>query len=109
MIFQVKNHKIIHEKAYFKIKNEIKGFEKYLLPSYKKAFVISIHKAQGSEFGNVLLVIPNSQEMCGKELFYTALTRAKKQVSIISDMDYLQKVSLKKSIKTSALNERLNC
>ena len=57
-----------------------------LLPNREMAFVSTIHKAQGSEFNYVIIVIPpiSDQEedapvnsLLTRELFYTALTRTK--------------------------------
>ena len=56
-----------------------------LLPNREKAFASTIHKAQGSEFNYVIIVLPpvNEQEdapvnsLLTRELLYTALTRTK--------------------------------
>ena len=49
------------------------------LPEYAPAWAISVHKSQGSEFDDVLLVLPQdgSAEVLTRELLYTAITRAK--------------------------------
>jgi len=44
------------------------------------AYSITVHKAQGSDFSNVFLVIPNKLNMLNKELIYTALTRSKQRL-----------------------------
>ena len=43
------------------------------------AYALTVHKAQGSEFNTVLLVLPKSSRMITRELIYTALTRQKKE------------------------------
>ncbi|MCX7934613.1 MAG: exodeoxyribonuclease V subunit alpha, partial [Planctomycetota bacterium] len=49
-----------------------------LLPSCETAFATTIHKAQGSEFENILIVLPpDDSPLLTKELLYTALTRIK--------------------------------
>ena len=40
------------------------------------AYAISIHKSQGSEFGQTFVVLPASRRPLSAELLYTALTRA---------------------------------
>ncbi|CAM2008289.1 exodeoxyribonuclease V subunit alpha [Acanthopleuribacter pedis] len=47
------------------------------------AYAMTVHKSQGSEFGHVVLVLPEHRNaLCKKELIYTGLTRAKKSVLI---------------------------
>jgi exodeoxyribonuclease V alpha subunit len=45
--------------------------------NYDLAYGITVHKAQGSDFRNVLLIIPNKLTLLSKELIYTALTRSR--------------------------------
>ena len=64
---------------------------KYLpqdLIKIKHAFIISIHKSQGSEFDIVILPITmNYRRMLYKKLIYTAITRAKKKLIIIGEAE----------------------
>lgn len=49
------------------------------------AYAMTIHKSQGSEFDHVAIAFDNSHaRLLSKELIYTAVTRAKKQVTIYS-------------------------
>lgn len=56
------------------------------------AYVITTHKSQGSEFGNIHILLPrNPENMLTRRILYTAVTRAKKAVyiySIDSSMEY---------------------
>jgi hypothetical protein len=47
------------------------------------AYALTVHKAQGSEFDVVFLVLPRSPLMLTRELLYTALTRQKRKVLIL--------------------------
>jgi GTPase SAR1 family protein len=47
------------------------------------AYALTVHKAQGSEFGTVILVLPNPCRLLSRELLYTALTRQKDRVVIL--------------------------
>ena len=60
------------------------------------AYAMTIHKSQGSEFDHVAITFDNSHaRLLSKELIYTAVTRAKKQVSI-----YSTKHAFEKAIQT---------
>jgi exodeoxyribonuclease V alpha subunit len=93
--------------AYFKIDKVIKRYSIYLIRSYESAYVVSIHKSQGSEFESAMIIIPQNIQYFGKELFYTAITRVKKQITLISSEDLLFQLVKKSSFKNSALSERL--
>lgn len=49
------------------------------LPAHELGFALTVHKSQGSEYGNVLVVLPpeGGRRLLTKELIYTAITRAK--------------------------------
>jgi len=47
------------------------------------AYAITVHKSQGSDFDYVFLVIPKTGRIISRELIYTALTRAKKQLILL--------------------------
>ena len=47
------------------------------------AYALTVHKSQGSEFGTVILVLPNPCRLLSRELLYTALTRQKDRVVIM--------------------------
>ena len=58
---------------------------KYLPPpldDYELAYAITVHKSQGSEFEHTFIVIPQRTALLSKELIYTALTRATKNVTL---------------------------
>ena len=53
---------------------------------FKLAYAITIHKAQGLEFDNVAVVISDEiSERITKNIFYTAITRAKQNLIIFSN------------------------
>lgn len=68
-----------------KVKYDNKRFEEIT-----HAFAISIHKSQGSEYENVIMVISKSfKRMLYNKLIYTGVTRAKKSLVIIGSTEYL--------------------
>lgn len=71
------------------------------LDQIEHSYSITIHKAQGSEFDVVIMVIPPTAPMLlTRNLLYTGITRAKKMLIIISSpkvIDYMiQNVDSKK-------------
>lgn len=69
----------------------------FRLPEHETAYAITVHKAQGSEFDTVLLLLPEQDSpILSRELIYTALTRARKKLIIAGSRDvFFQSVSQK--------------
>ncbi len=76
------------------------------LPSYELGYVISVHKSQGSEFDNVIVAVPPGSETFGREVLYTAVTRAKHSVILCGDAETIQKTVSHSSRKNSGLKVR---
>jgi exodeoxyribonuclease V alpha subunit len=63
---------------------ELREMAEARLPRYSNAFALSVHKSQGSEFDEVLVVLPEEDApLLTRELLYTAVSRAKKRVRIV--------------------------
>jgi hypothetical protein len=52
-------------------------------PDLELAYALTVHKAQGSEFEVVLVVLPKETPLLSRELIYTALTRAKRRLVLL--------------------------
>lgn len=62
------------------------------------AYAMSVHKSQGSEYPVViLLMVPGHYIMLQRNLFYTAVTRARQKVVIVGS---------KKAVQTAVLNDK---
>ena len=60
------------------------------LPEHDTAFAMTVHKAQGSEFDEVMLMLPAQRSrVVTRELLYTAVTRARQRVVIVGDPEVL--------------------
>jgi exodeoxyribonuclease V alpha subunit len=60
------------------------------MPPHETAFATTVHKAQGSEFDAVLLLLPQQQSrVAARELLYTAVTRAKSYVMLSARSEVL--------------------
>ncbi|TCH64862.1 exodeoxyribonuclease V subunit alpha [Acinetobacter sp. ANC 4862] len=77
--------------------------------SIETAFVLTIHKSQGSEFTHTAVVLDETaKDLLSKELLYTAITRAKKVVSLLADQDALVQSLTVKTMRKSGLLEKVN-
>jgi ATP-dependent exoDNAse (exonuclease V) alpha subunit len=47
------------------------------------AYALTVHKAQGSEFGIVFLVLPRGTRLLNREMLYTSLTRQREKVIVL--------------------------
>lgn len=76
----------------------------HLLPRYEYAYVLSVHKSQGSEYRDVWILLPKGSEVFGKEMLYTAVTRAKRSVEIYADASPLTSILSKHSQRLSGID-----
>lgn len=61
----------------------LKAWHPANFPAHEDAFAITVHKAQGSEFDRVLLVLPDAgHRVLSRELLYTSLTRARNEIEL---------------------------
>ncbi len=77
-----------------------------LLPKYEYAYCLSVHKSQGSEFDHVLLLMPEGSEVFGRELLYTAATRARKKLEVWGSDEVLEKTINTQSHRLSGISHR---
>jgi len=58
-------------------------FHPLRLPDHETVFAMTVHKSQGSEFNDVLLILPDRDvPVLTRELIYTAITRARDRIEI---------------------------
>jgi exodeoxyribonuclease V alpha subunit len=63
------------------------------LPAHDTVFAMTIHKSQGSQFGHVMVVLPNQKErspILTRELIYTGVTRASQEVTLLGSSGLLR-------------------
>lgn len=78
------------------------------LPEHETAFAMTVHKAQGSEFNRVLLVLPpEPAPVLTRELIYTAVTRAREQVVVAGPAHVLEAAVDAPSRRASGLADAL--
>ena len=78
------------------------------LPVHASAYATTVHKAQGSEFDRVLLILPDSDaRVLSRELLYTALTRARRSVWLWGSADTVDRALERRTWRESGLEARL--
>lgn len=78
------------------------------LPEHVTVYAMTVHKSQGSEFDDVALVVPGQDnELLGRELAYTAVTRARNSVNVFGSSTALVQAIQRVSQRTSGLAANL--
>jgi len=78
------------------------------LPVHQTAFAMTVHKAQGSEFEAVLLLLPQQRSpVLTRELLYTAVTRARERVTLVGSAEVLAAAVQAPTRRRSGLLARL--
>lgn len=79
------------------------------LPDFSPAWAITIHRSQGSEYENVLVILPHEHSpLTTRELLYTAITRARHTVFVAGSLSSVRKAVLTPSSRTTLLDFHLN-
>jgi len=72
------------------------------------AYAITVHKAQGSDFDVVFLILPQNAKTMSRELLYTGLTRFKKKVILLIEKDVNPLITFRKPQYSEVLNRNTN-
>ena len=87
----------------------VRGFHPSALPAHDSAFAITVHKAQGSEFDNVCVLLPRQDvRTLSRELLYTAITRARHQLHLCASEAVLDATLERHVTRVSGLTRRLS-
>ena len=77
------------------------------LPEFQTAYAMSIHKSQGSEFDDALLLLPDAMTpFLTRELLYTAVTRVRKRLFIVGSPGILTQIVEHQNRRTSGLRQK---
>lgn len=64
----------------------IKSVQPSRLPEHDTTWAMTVHKSQGSEFDHAALILPSQRSpVVTRELVYTAVTRARRRLSLYAD------------------------
>ncbi|TKS53306.1 exodeoxyribonuclease V subunit alpha [Luteimonas yindakuii] len=83
-------------------------FHPAALPAHDSAFAMTVHKAQGSEFDAVWLVLPERfNRVLSRELVYTGMTRARSVLHVAGSADVITEALARHAGRWSGLGWRL--
>jgi exodeoxyribonuclease V alpha subunit len=86
----------------------LKEFAVSRLPDFSPAWAITIHRSQGSEYDDVLVILPPEESpLATRELLYTAVTRAKNTVHVAGDLSSIAHAVRTPSARQSLLGHHL--
>ena len=87
----------------------LRGLAPGALPLHGGGFALSVHKSQGSEYGEVALLLPPDSEhpILGRALLYTGATRARRALSLWSTEAALRTALSRPTQRVSGLAARL--
>jgi exodeoxyribonuclease V alpha subunit len=78
------------------------------LDAVQTVHAMTVHRAQGSQFDTVSFVVPPPDSpLLTRELLYTAVTRARRQVNLIGSEDAIRRAVLRPANRASGLRNRL--
>ncbi|KGJ99689.1 exodeoxyribonuclease V subunit alpha [Thalassotalea sp. ND16A] len=106
LLFNDANGKLM---AYFADNEGYRAISIARLPAFETVFAMTIHKTQGSEFENVAIILPQtrSNRLLSRELIYTGITRAKKQLQLFCTKEVWTAAVAQKVSRASGLTQRL--
>jgi exodeoxyribonuclease V alpha subunit len=95
-------------RAWFRIADRLAQFSTSRLPAFEPAYAMSIHKSQGSEVDEVLILLPDAgSPLLTRELLYTAITRARRRCTIVGSRDAFCRAVERRVERRSGLAESL--
>lgn len=79
------------------------------LPEHETVYAMTIHKSQGTEVHHVVMVLPRgASRVVGRELVYTGITRARREVSVVATEEALVAALNRPVERASGLSERFH-
>ncbi|MGD0624984.1 MAG: exodeoxyribonuclease V subunit alpha [Thermodesulfobacteriota bacterium] len=86
----------------------IRKFPPLRLPEHETVYAMTVHKSQGSEFKQVLFILPDGlSPVLTRELIYTAITRAKQKVEVWGKEEIFHAAVSRRIARTSGLRDAL--
>ncbi|EPR1413955.1 exodeoxyribonuclease V subunit alpha [Citrobacter koseri] len=87
----------------------IKSVQPSRLPEHETTWAMTVHKSQGSEFDHAALILPSQRSpVVTRELVYTAVTRARRRLSLYADERVLSGAIATRTERRSGLSAFFN-
>ncbi len=87
---------------------ESRSFSPARVPAHETAFALTVHKSQGSEFTECLVILPDRDSpVLTRELLYTAVTRVRERVEIWASDSVLSGTISRRVHRSSGLRDAL--
>ncbi|RMH87620.1 exodeoxyribonuclease V subunit alpha [Lysobacter pythonis] len=98
-----------HLRAWFEADGGVRGFDIGALPPHEPAFALTVHKAQGSEYDEVALLLPpgTGHPLLSRQWFYTAISRARRTLGIWGEDDAIAQAIETPARRISGLARRI--
>jgi exodeoxyribonuclease V alpha subunit len=94
--------------AWFPVAEGYRSIDLSRLPVHEPVYAMTIHKSQGSEAQQIMLILPEQQSpVLTRELLYTGITRAKKNVTLMGSKDVLEYCVARTVSRVSGISARL--
>jgi exodeoxyribonuclease V alpha subunit len=92
-----------------RVDGELRSFAPTRLTGVETVYAMTVHKSQGSEAGAVTVVLPpGDSPLLTRELLYTAVTRARQQVTVIGGEESVRAAVSRTVQRASGLARRLD-
>ncbi len=97
-----------HPTAVFERGGELLHFSPLRLGAVETVYAMTIHKSQGSQFDTAAVLLPAvSSRLLTRELLYTAVTRARRELILVGTEDAVRQAVERPVARASGLRERL--
>jgi exodeoxyribonuclease V alpha subunit len=95
-------------RAFFRIGGSMRSVAPSGLPEHETVYAMTVHKSQGAEFEEALMVLPDrAAPVLTRELIYTALTRARRRVEVWGRPEVFIRAVGSRTRRASGLGPRL--
>ena len=86
----------------------VRRFSPARLPEHETVYAMTIHKSQGSEFGRILMILPNQEsQLLTREIVYTGLTRTRTSAELWCQAEVLVQAVRRRITRRSGLRQAL--
>lgn len=86
----------------------VRAFSPYRMPPHETVFATTVHKSQGSEFEEVLVILPERDvPILTRELLYTGITRSKGRAALWAEEETIRIAVSRRIERASGLRDSL--